>query len=64
MVLALCTSSNVDGYLYEVFLKIARAFSSYRAARVCDGQSSKENNLKSIKARVMVLMFCTSSSFD
>ena len=30
----------------------------------CDGQSSKENNSKSINARVMVLALCTSSNVD
>ena len=28
----------------------------------CDGQSSKGNNLRSINARVMVVMLCTSSN--
>ena len=30
----------------------------------CDGQSSKENNSKSIKGRVTILALCTSSHAD
>ena len=30
----------------------------------CDGQSSKGNNSKSLKARDMVLALCTSSNVD
>ena len=32
--------------------------------RVCDGQSSKENNSKSTKGRVTILALCTSSHAD
>ena len=32
--------------------------------RFCDGQSSKENNSKSIKGRVTILALCTSSHAD
>ena len=33
-------------------------------ARLCEEQSSKENNSKSINARVTVLAHCTSSNVD
>ena len=32
--------------------------------RFCDGQSIKGNNSKSINARVLVLVLCTSSNLD
>ena len=32
--------------------------------RFCDAQSSKENNSKSIKGRVIILALCTSSHAD
>ena len=36
----------------------------YSLSGFCDGQSSKENNTKSIKGRVTILALCTSSHAD
>ena len=63
MVLALCTSANVDWYLYEVSWWQLKRFSSYRAETIL-WQSSKGNNSKSINAWVMVLALCTLSNVD
>ena len=39
-------------------------FQVIKGTRFCDVQSSKVNNSKSTKARVMVLALCTSSNVD
>ena len=39
-------------------------FQFIERTRFCDGQSSKENNSKSIKGRVTILALCTSSHAD
>ena len=51
--------------IYMKFLEdILNRFQVTRQTRFCDGQSSKGNNTKSINAKVMVLVLCTSSNVD
>ena len=51
--------------IYMKFLEnILDRFQVIGRTRFCDGQSSQENNSKSINARVMVLVLCTSSDVD
>ena len=54
--------------LIDIYMKlledILNWFQVTDRTRFCDVQSSKENNSKSINARVMVLVLCTSSKFD
>ena len=64
MVLALCMSSNIDWYLYEVSWRKLEQFSSFRVETILWRTKFKGNNLKSIHARVMVLILCTSSNVD
>ena len=49
--------------IHMKFLKvILNMFQVKGGSSFCDGQSSKGNNSKSINARVMVLVLCTSST--
>ena len=41
-----------------------KGFQVIERTRFCDGQSSERNNSKSINARVMILVPCTSSNVD
>ena len=54
--------------LTDIYMKFREdslnGFQVIKGTRFCDGQSSKENNSKSTKARVIVLTFCTSSNID
>ena len=54
--------------LIDIYMKFHRdslnSFQVLEWPQFCDGQSFKENNSKSIKARVMVLALCTSSNVD
>ena len=51
--------------IYMKFLEdILNRFQVIEQTRFCDGQSSKENNSKSINAKVMVLALCTSFNVD
>ena len=51
--------------IYMKFLEdILNRFQVTQRTRFCDGQSSEGNNSKSINARVMVLVLCTSSNVD
>ena len=64
MVLALCTRLM----LIDIYMKFSEdslnGFQVIERTRFCDGQSSKENNSKSINARVMVLVLCMVSYGD
>ena len=68
MVLALCTSSNVCLYFFEVSWRYLEWFSSYRANGFCHWngylQSTKGHNSTNIYPRFMVLALCTSSNVD
>ena len=52
--------------LIDIYVKFREdslnGFQVTERKRFCDEQSSKENNSKSINARVMVLMLCMSSN--
>ena len=54
--------------LIDIYMKfpedIMNRFQVTEQTQFCDGQSSKENNSKSINASVMVLVLCTSSNVD
>ena len=54
--------------LIDIYMKFREdnlySFQVIEQTRFCDGQSSKGNNSKSIKARVMVFALCTLSYVD
>ena len=54
--------------LIDIYMKFhedsLNGFQVTERTQFCDGQSSKENNSKSINARVMVLALCMSSNVD
>ena len=51
--------------IYMKFLEdILNRFQVTERTRFCDRQNSKENNSKSINARVMVLALCALSNVD
>ena len=54
--------------LIDIYMKSPEdslnGFQVIEGTQFCDGQSSKENNSKSINARVMVLALCMSSNAD
>ena len=54
--------------LIDIYMKFhedsLNGFQVIERTQFCDGQSSKRNNSKSIKARVMVLALCTSFNVD
>ena len=54
--------------LIDIYMKFREdslnGFQVTEWTRFCDGQSSKGNKSKSINARVMVLVLCTSSNVD
>ena len=54
--------------LIDIYMKFredsSNGFQVIEQTRFCDGQSSKENNSKSIKAKGMVLVLCASSNVD
>ena len=64
MVLALCTSSNVDWYFMKFLNDILDRFLVTERTWFSDGQSSNGNNSKSINARVTFLVLCTLSNAD
>ena len=65
MILALCTSSNVGKYLYEVSWRYLERFLSYRADTTISQNLlfsiSKGHNSKKTQSRFRVLALCTSS---
>ena len=54
--------------LIDIYMKFCEDslndFQVIEQTKFCDWQSSKENNSKSIKARVIVFALCTSSDVD
>ena len=54
--------------LIDIYMKFRddslNSFQVIERTRFCDQQSSKENNSKSINARVMVLALCMSFNVD
>ena len=67
MDLALCTSSNVVKYLYEVSCRYLEWVLSYRADMTISQNLlfsiSKDHNPKNMQSRVTVLVLCTLSHF-
>ena len=64
MLLALCTSSNFIDIDMKFGDNSLKGFQVIERTRFCDGQSSKRNNSKCIKARVIILVPCTSSNVN